>query len=110
MSELFTASASGTLRESFFTGTSAVVIPTARIGWQRGGGAGGGTAGGGIEVKVQAADAEDIVFLFWEPATDLQTFEDVREIVEAGTRGIQIEWSVCSDLGCGPSTFLRKVH
>jgi branched-chain amino acid aminotransferase len=37
MSELFTASAGGTLREVFCVGTAAVVIPAARIGWQRGG-------------------------------------------------------------------------
>jgi branched-chain amino acid aminotransferase len=37
MSELFTASARGTLREVFCVGTAAVVIPAARIGWQRGG-------------------------------------------------------------------------
>ncbi|KAN0138843.1 branched-chain amino acid aminotransferase II [Lactarius tabidus] len=35
MSELFAASAAGTLREVFCVGTAAVVIPTARIGWQR---------------------------------------------------------------------------
>jgi branched-chain amino acid aminotransferase len=81
MSELFTASASGTLREVFCVGTAAVVIPAARIGWQRGGsssssntstsngngndGTGGGGSGsaaeGDVEVKVQAADVEDIV-------------------------------------------------
>jgi len=63
MSELFTAPASGALREVFCIGISAVVTPAVRIGWQRSGGrAGGGTAEGGIEVKVQAADAEDVVF------------------------------------------------
>lgn len=35
MSELFAASAAGTLREFFCVGTAAVVIPAARIGWQR---------------------------------------------------------------------------
>jgi branched-chain amino acid aminotransferase len=35
ISELFAASASGTLREFFCVGTAAVVIPAARIGWQR---------------------------------------------------------------------------
>lgn len=35
MPELFAASASGTLREVFCVGTAAVVIPAARIGWQR---------------------------------------------------------------------------
>ena len=35
MSELFASSAAGTLREVFCVGTAAVVIPTARIGWQR---------------------------------------------------------------------------
>jgi len=64
MSELFAASASRALREGFCTGTSAVVIPAARIGWQRGGagGAGGGTAEGRIVVTVQAAGVEYIVF------------------------------------------------
>jgi hypothetical protein len=61
MSELFAASASGTLREAFCVCTAVVVIPPARIGWQRSsGGAGGGTAEGGIEVKVHAVDVEDI--------------------------------------------------
>ena len=35
MSELFAASAAGKLREFFCVGTAAVVIPAARIGWQR---------------------------------------------------------------------------
>ena len=35
MSELFAASSNGTLREFFCVGTAAVVIPAARIGWQR---------------------------------------------------------------------------
>jgi branched-chain amino acid aminotransferase len=35
MSELFAASASGTLHEVFRIGTAAVVIPVRRIGWQR---------------------------------------------------------------------------
>ena len=35
MSELFAASAAGTLREVFCVGTAAVVIPAARIGWRR---------------------------------------------------------------------------
>ena len=35
MPELFAASASGTLREVFCVCTAAVVIPAARIGWQR---------------------------------------------------------------------------
>lgn len=35
MSELFAASSAGTLREVFCVGTAAVVIPAARIGWQR---------------------------------------------------------------------------
>ena len=66
MFELFTALESGTLREVFCTGASAVIMPPARIGWQGGGGGGGGadegTAEGGIEVQVQAADVDDIVF------------------------------------------------
>jgi branched-chain amino acid aminotransferase len=35
LSELFAASAAGTLREVFCVGTAAVVIPAARIGWRR---------------------------------------------------------------------------
>ena len=35
MSELFAAAEAGTLREVFCVGTAAVVIPAARIGWQR---------------------------------------------------------------------------
>jgi hypothetical protein len=48
-------------------------------------------------------------FPLWEPATDLQTFEDLREMMEAGTCGIQIEWSLWSNLGYGPSTLQRRV-
>jgi hypothetical protein len=69
MSELFAASsASGTLCEVFCISTAAVLIPAMRIVWKRsnsnGNGSGGGTAEGegkgGVEVKVQAADVEDI--------------------------------------------------
>ena len=35
LSELFYASAAGSLREDFCIGTVAVVVPTVRIGWQR---------------------------------------------------------------------------
>jgi len=35
MPELFAASAFGTFREVFCVGTAAVIIPAARIGWQR---------------------------------------------------------------------------
>jgi branched-chain amino acid aminotransferase len=35
MTELFAAAEAGTLREVFCVGTAAVVIPAARIGWQR---------------------------------------------------------------------------
>jgi len=91
MSELFAASACGTLREVFCVGTAAVVIPAARIGWKRSsssGGAGGGSTAegggeGGIEVKVQAVDVEDIVLpvvggegsvaqALWERLVDIQ--------------------------------------
>jgi branched-chain amino acid aminotransferase len=94
MSELFAASASGTLREVFCVGTAAVVIPAARIGWQRsssrgsgggvsGGGGGGGATDGGVEVKVEAADVEDIELpvvggegsvarALWERLVDIQ--------------------------------------
>jgi len=41
---------------------------------------------------------------------DLQAFEDVRAVVEARARRVQIEWSVWFDLWWGPSTFRREVH
>jgi branched-chain amino acid aminotransferase len=93
MTELFTASASGTLREVFCVGTAAVVIPAARIGWQRsssGGSSSSGNGGNGgsaterdVEVKVQAAEVEDIVLpvvggegsiaqALWERLVDIQ--------------------------------------
>jgi branched-chain amino acid aminotransferase len=96
MTELFTASASGTLREVFCVGTAAVVIPAARIGWQRssstsnsngsdgsGGEGSGSAAERDVEVKVQAADVEDIVLpvvggegsiaqALWERLVDIQ--------------------------------------
>jgi branched-subunit amino acid aminotransferase/4-amino-4-deoxychorismate lyase len=93
--EVFAASASGTLRE-VFTGTSVVVILAARIGWQRGGGADGRAGDGRGTYRVSRC------------ANQRRTFEDVQKMVETGTCGIQ--WSVWSDLGCGPSTFRRKVH
>jgi hypothetical protein len=43
MSEFFTASISGTLREVFCVGTAAVVIPAGRIGWQLNSNCGGGS-------------------------------------------------------------------
>jgi branched-chain amino acid aminotransferase len=86
MSELFAASASGTLREVFCVGT-AVIIPAARIGWQCGGVGGGGATDGGVEVEVEveveAADVEDIKLpvvggegsvarALWERLVDIQ--------------------------------------
>jgi hypothetical protein len=56
MTEVFTASASGTLRKAFCTGTSVVVIPAGFVRQRSGGGADKGTAEGGTEVKGQAAD------------------------------------------------------
>ena len=44
MSELFSAAEAGTLREVFCVGTAAVVIPAARIGWQRRAGGDGADA------------------------------------------------------------------
>jgi branched-chain amino acid aminotransferase len=89
MSELFAALASGTLREVFCFGTAAVVIPVARIGWQRsdnsdgGSGGPGGGMSGEVEVKVHAADVRDIVLpvvgvegsigqTLWERLVDIQ--------------------------------------
>ena len=45
-----------------------------------------------------------------EQMTDLQAFEDVGAVVEAGASGFKIEWSVRSDLMCRPSALWRKVH
>ena len=86
MSELFAASASGTLREVFCVGTAAVVIPAARIGWQRSSSSSADMGAGTqdeVEVKVQAADVEDIVLpivggegsvaqALWERLVDIQ--------------------------------------
>jgi hypothetical protein len=52
----------------------------------------------------------DLLIREWGKRRYLQTLKDVRAIVEAGTCGVQIEWSVGSGLGCGPSMFRRKVH
>jgi branched-chain amino acid aminotransferase len=90
MSELFAASASGTLREIFCVGTAAVVIPATRIGWQRsscnsnstgGGGGGGGDAEAGKATA--AVQVQDIVLpvvggegsvahALWERLVDIQ--------------------------------------
>lgn len=94
MSELFAVSASGTLREVFCVGTAAVVIPAARIGWQRSSSSntGGSTGGGGdaeaagravAEAAVAVAEVQDIVLpvvggegsvahALWERLVDIQ--------------------------------------
>ena len=75
ISELFAASASGTLREVFCVGTAAVVIPAARIGWQRSG------TGGDTDTEAEAV-VQDIVLpavggegsvaqAFWERLVDM---------------------------------------
>jgi branched-chain amino acid aminotransferase len=90
MSELFAASASGTLREVFCVGTAAVVIPAARIGWQcsssnssASGSTGGGGGDGDVEAGKEAVQVQDIVLpvvggegsvahALWERLVDIQ--------------------------------------
>ena len=73
MTELFAASRDGTLREVFCVGTAAVVIPAARIGWQR-------RSGGDADAD---AEVQDIVLpvvggegslaqALWERLVDIQ--------------------------------------
>jgi len=81
MSELFAASASGTLREVFCVGTAAVVIPASRIGWQRSNSGSSGT-GGDTDTEAEAV-VQDIVLpvvggegsvaqALWERLVDIQ--------------------------------------
>ena len=86
MSELFAASASSTLREVFCVGTAAVVIPAARIGWQRSSSSrssGDNTTGGDAEAGEAKAAVQDIVLpvvggddsvahALWERLVDIQ--------------------------------------
>ena len=82
MSELFAASASGTLREVFCVGTAAVVIPAARIGWQRSSSSSSSTDGDAESAEAKAA-VQDIVLpvvggegsvahALWERLVDIQ--------------------------------------
>jgi branched-chain amino acid aminotransferase len=87
MPELFAASAFGTFREVFCVGTAAVIIPAARIGWQRRRRCVMGGAEAGAEVKVEAdgemTQVQDIVLpvvggegsvadALWERLVDIQ--------------------------------------
>ena len=86
MSELFAASASGTLREVFCVGTAAVVIPAARIGWQRSSSSSssdsttGGDADAGAETKAAVQDIvlpvvggeDSVAHALWERLVDIQ--------------------------------------
>ena len=71
MSELFAAAGAGTLREVFCVGTAAVVIPAARIGWQRRG-------GDGAEAEVQdivlpvVGEEGSLAHALWERLVDIQ--------------------------------------
>jgi branched-chain amino acid aminotransferase len=79
MSELFAASASGTLREVFCVGTAAVVIPAARIGWQRSNSSSGST-GGDAEAEEAVQDIVlpvvggegSVAQALWERLVDVQ--------------------------------------
>jgi branched-chain amino acid aminotransferase len=74
MSELFAASAAGTLRELFCVGTAAAVIPTARIGWQRP--RPGANAGTGTEVMDIVLPPEggsgSLAQALWQRLVDIQ--------------------------------------
>ena len=71
MSELFAAAGAGTLREVFCVGTAAVVIPAARIGWQRRG-------DDGAEAEVQdivlpvVGEEGSLAHALWERLVDIQ--------------------------------------
>ena len=71
MSELFAAAGAGTLREVFCVGTAAVVIPAARIGWQRRG-------VDGAEAEVQdivlpvVGEEGSLTHALWERLVDIQ--------------------------------------
>ena len=80
ISELFAASASGTLREVFCVGTAAVVIPAARIGWQRsssnsstGGDVEAAGAGAVQDIVLPVVGGEDsVAHALWERLVDIQ--------------------------------------
>jgi len=74
MSELFAAAEAGTLREVFCVGTAAVVIPAARIGWQRRVGGDGADA----EMRIQdivlpvVGGEGSLAQALWERLVDIQ--------------------------------------
>lgn len=74
MSELFAASRAGTLREVFCVGTAAVVIPAARIGWQR---RAGGSADSAetevLDIVLPVVGGEgSLAHALWERLVDIQ--------------------------------------
>jgi branched-chain amino acid aminotransferase len=76
MSELFQAAEAGTLREVFCVGTAAVVIPAARIGWQRR--VGGDGASTDAEMHIQdivlpvVGEEGSLAQALWERLVDIQ--------------------------------------
>ena len=74
MSELFAASAAGTLREVFCVGTAAAVIPATRIGWQRA--SPGANAGTGTEVVdivlPPVGGSGSLAQIIWQRLVDIQ--------------------------------------
>ena len=78
MSELFAATEAGTLREVFCVGTAAVVIPAARIGWQRGVGGDGADASASTEMNIQdivlpvVGEEGSLAQALWERLVDIQ--------------------------------------
>jgi branched-chain amino acid aminotransferase len=79
MSELFAAMEVGTLREVFCVGTAAVVIPAARIGWQRRRvGGDGGDASADAETHIQdivlpvVGGEGSLAQALWERLVDVQ--------------------------------------
>jgi branched-chain amino acid aminotransferase len=74
LSELFAASAAGTLREVFCVGTAAVVIPAARIGWRRPRpGASADTEAEVVDFALPPAGGpESLAQALWERLVDIQ--------------------------------------
>ena len=71
MSELFAAAGSGTLCEVFCVGTAAVVIPAARIGWQRRGAEGAEAEVQDIVLPVVGEEGS-LAHALWERLVDIQ--------------------------------------
>ena len=71
MTEMLAASRAGTLREVFCVGTAAVVIPAARIGWQR---RGGGSADAEVlDIVLPVVGGEgSLAHALWERLVDIQ--------------------------------------